>query len=107
MGVSSSLCLFKMPKRQAKTQNKGPKGVQKSTQPKKKDLPIFRNNMTRPKRVFGIGGAIRPKTDLTRFVKWPKYIRLQRQRAILLKRLKVPPMINQFSRTADRNTAQA
>jgi len=34
-------------------------------------------------RSFGIGRAIRPTTDLSRYVVWPKYIRLQRQRAIL------------------------
>jgi len=42
---------------------------------------------------------------LGRFVKWPKYIRIQRQRAILKKRLKVPPSVNQFSKTLDKNTA--
>ena len=47
----------------------------------------------------------RPKRDLTRFVKWPRYIRLQRQRAILYKRLKVPPAINQFTQALDRQTA--
>jgi len=45
------------------------------------------------------------KRDLTRFVKWPKYVRLQRQRRVLLMRLKVPPAIAQFSRTADKNGA--
>uniref|UniRef100_A0A8C6MZP1 60S ribosomal protein L7a n=1 Tax=Mus spicilegus TaxID=10103 RepID=A0A8C6MZP1_MUSSI len=39
------------------------------------------------------------------FVKWPCYIRLQRQRAILYKRLKVPPAINQFTQALDRQTA--
>jgi len=38
-------------------------------------------------------------------VKWPKYIRLQRQRRVLYQRLKVPPAINQFSKTLDKNTA--
>jgi len=56
-------------------------------------------------RSFGIGRAIPPKRDLSRYVLWPKYIRLQRQRAILKKRLKVPPSINQFSRALDKNTA--
>uniref|UniRef100_A0A8C9IIE9 60S ribosomal protein L7a n=1 Tax=Piliocolobus tephrosceles TaxID=591936 RepID=A0A8C9IIE9_9PRIM len=42
---------------------------------------------------------------LTRFVKWPLYIRLQRQRAILSKWLKVPPAINQFTQALDRQTA--
>ena len=48
---------------------------------------------------------IQPKRDLTRFVKWPQYIRVQRQRSILLKRLKIPPPIHQFSQTFDRQTS--
>uniref|UniRef100_A0A914Y9P1 60S ribosomal protein L7a n=1 Tax=Panagrolaimus superbus TaxID=310955 RepID=A0A914Y9P1_9BILA len=58
-------------------------------------------------RNFGIGQDIQPKRDLTRFVRWPKYIRLQRQRAVLLKRLKVPPTINQFRSTADNQTTKS
>ncbi|KAH7906293.1 ribosomal protein L4 [Hygrophoropsis aurantiaca] len=54
---------------------------------------------------FGIGQDVRPKTDLTRFVKWPEYVRLQRQKVILSQRLKVPPAIAQFSHTLDKNTA--
>ena len=54
-------------------------------------------------RNFRIGGDIQPKRDLTRFVKWPKYIRIQRQKRILLQRLKVPPALNQFSKTIDKN----
>ena len=54
---------------------------------------------------FGIGQDIRPKSDLTRFVKWPEYVRLQRQKVILHQRLKVPPAIAQFSHTLDKNTA--
>jgi large subunit ribosomal protein L7Ae len=42
---------------------------------------------------------------LTRFVKWPEYVRLQRQKVILNKRLKVPPAIAQFGQTLDKNTA--
>ena len=38
-------------------------------------------------------------------VKWPEYIRLQRQKKILNLRLKVPPAIAQFSNVLDRNTA--
>merc|ERR1712137_594557 len=56
-------------------------------------------------RIFGIGQDLPPKRELNRFVKWPKYIRLQRQRRILYKRLKVPPSINQFNQTLDKNTA--
>lgn len=56
-------------------------------------------------RNFGIGRDIQPKRDVTRFVKWPHYVRLQRQKRILYQRLKVPPSINQFSQTLDANTS--
>ena len=51
------------------------------------------------------GQNVQPSRDLTRFVKWPEYVRLQRQRVILNQRLKVPPAIAQFSNTLDKNTA--
>jgi large subunit ribosomal protein L7Ae len=57
-------------------------------------------------RNFGIGQAIPPKRDLTRFVKWPKYVKLQRQRRILLRRIRVPPALNQFTNALDKNTAK-
>jgi len=38
-------------------------------------------------------------------VKWPEYVRLQRQRKILNMRLKVPPAIAQFQNVLDRNQA--
>ncbi|EYE91027.1 60S ribosomal protein eL8 [Aspergillus ruber CBS 135680] len=56
-------------------------------------------------RNFGIGQDIQPKRNLGRFVKWPEYVRLQRQKKILNLRLKVPPSIAQFQSTLDRNTA--
>lgn len=56
-------------------------------------------------RSFAIGQDIQPSRDLTRFVKWPEYVRLQRQRVILNQRLKVPPAIAQFSNALDKNTA--
>ncbi|KAI9208085.1 50S ribosomal protein L30e-like protein [Polychytrium aggregatum] len=56
-------------------------------------------------RSFVIGQDIQPVRNLSRFVKWPEYVRLQRQKAVLRQRLKVPPAINQFSKTADKNTA--
>ncbi|CAN6935950.1 unnamed protein product [Brassica oleracea var. botrytis] len=63
--------------------------------------PLFER---RPKQ-FGIGGALPPKKDLTRYIKWPKSIRLQRQKRILKQRLKVPPALNQFTKTLDKNLA--
>jgi len=56
-------------------------------------------------RNYRLGGDIQPKRDLTRFVRWPKYVRLQRAKRIMLCRLKVPPTINQFQMTIDKNQA--
>ena len=56
-------------------------------------------------RNFGIGQDIQPRRNLSRMVKWPEYVRLQRQRKVLNLRLKVPPAIAQFNNTLDRNTA--
>ncbi|XP_054825555.1 60S ribosomal protein L7a-2-like [Prosopis cineraria] len=63
--------------------------------------PLFEK---RPKQ-FGIGGALPPKRDLTRFVKWPKTVQIQRKKRILTQRLKVPPALNQFTKTLDKNLA--
>lgn len=43
------------------------------------------------------------KKDAERFIKWPKYIRIQRQRRIFCQKLKIPPAIFQFTRTLDKN----
>merc|ERR1739848_911278 len=85
------------------------KGKRVATAPIKK-LGLKKKAQQNPlfeKRVknFGVGQDIQPKRDLTRFVRWPKYIKLQRQRAVLQQRLKVPPSINQFTQTLDKQTA--
>jgi large subunit ribosomal protein L7Ae len=65
--------------------------------------PLFKN---RPKK-YGIGASLRPKSkvNLYRFVKWPRYIRLQRHKQVLLNRIKVPPAINQFRFGLEKNHA--
>ncbi|MBZ3881148.1 60S ribosomal protein L7a [Sciurus carolinensis] len=63
--------------------------------------PLYK---TKPKNL-GIRQDIQPKRDITCFVKCPHYIRLQQQRALLYKQLKVPPMINQFAQSLDCQTA--
>jgi large subunit ribosomal protein L7Ae len=68
---------------------------------KKAENPLFPK---RPKN-FRIGGDIRAKKDLSRFVKWPKNVRIQRQRKILYQRLAIPPAVNQFSFTVEKNQA--
>ncbi|OWM87493.1 hypothetical protein CDL15_Pgr022604 [Punica granatum] len=56
---------------------------------------------------FGIGGALPPKRNLTRFVKFPKTVQIQRKSWILKQRLKVPPTLNQFTKTLDKNLGHA
>ncbi|KAI5708728.1 hypothetical protein M8J76_001918 [Diaphorina citri] len=73
----------------------------KKVEVKKVVNPLFEKKA----RNFGIGQDIQPKRDLSRFVKWPKYIRIQRQKAVLQKRLKVPPPVHQFTQAVDKQTA--
>lgn len=62
----------------------------------KKQVKVVDPLIQKRPRNFGIGQDIQPKRDLTRFVKWPRYIRVQRQQAILYQRIKVPPPVAQF-----------
>lgn len=78
-----------------------PVGLKKTETKKPTKNSLFEK---RP-RNFAIGQDIQPKRDLTRFVRWPKYIRIQRQTAVLQKRLKIPPTINQFKFTLDKPNA--
>eukprot|EP00569_Conticribra_weissflogii_P002742 CAMPEP_0171338392 /NCGR_PEP_ID=MMETSP0878-20121228/7299_1 /TAXON_ID=67004 /ORGANISM="Thalassiosira weissflogii, Strain CCMP1336" /LENGTH=263 /DNA_ID=CAMNT_0011840169 /DNA_START=50 /DNA_END=841 /DNA_ORIENTATION=- len=83
---------------------KGSKTAKKAvpTKAPTKADPLF---PSRP-RSFNVGGAIRPAgRDLSRFVRWPKYVRIQRQRVVLYQRLKVPPSINQFTKAIGKNEA--
>lgn len=51
-------------------------------------------------------GNLQPKRDLTRFVRWPRYITLQRQKRVLLQRINIPPTLNQFNLTLDKEWAE-
>ena len=66
-------------------QGKGIKTKKASKKVEKKAHPLFEKKP----RNFRIGNNVQPKRNLTRFVKWPKYIRLQRQKVVLQTRLKV------------------
>ncbi|KAF8918654.1 50S ribosomal protein L30e-like protein [Mucidula mucida] len=85
----SSLKLKKRPPKtkagSAKKPAAAPFGASKATKAKKN--PLFE---AKPKN-FGIGQDVQHTTDLTRFVKWPEYVRLQRQKVILNQRLKYRP----------------
>merc|ERR1712144_146926 len=79
------------------------KKVTKSAAPR---IEFPRSAVEKKPRTFSIGGDILPpKRNLTRFVKWPKYVRLQRSKMTLLKRIKIPPAINQFSNSFDKRQA--
>merc|ERR1711915_321282 len=95
---------YKMPPKKVtkKVKKVAPAPYQTSKPTPKKAVNVLLEK--RPKN-FGIGADVRPKRDLTRFVRWPKYIRLQRQKRILCQRLKVPPSINQFTQTLEQQTA--
>ncbi|XP_075255808.1 large ribosomal subunit protein eL8-like [Convolutriloba macropyga] len=77
-----------------------------AAQKPKKKTPWAGLTVKKPKN-FGIGNDIQPKRDLRRFMKWPKYIVLQRKARILSKRIKVPAPIAQFTRTADKSLSLA
>ena len=81
----------KKPSRGAVVASKGSKA--KSTN------SLFKKNT----RNFRIGGDIQPTRNLTRFVKWPKYVRIQRQKRVLMMRLKKPAALNIFSNILDKN----
>merc|ERR1712029_1019483 len=91
---------------QKKSKKKGKKVAAAPLAVKKPEVKRVKNPLfvARP-RSFEIGQHIQPKRDLSRFVKWPKYVRLQRQKAVLQTRLKIPPALNQFHTTLDKQSA--
>merc|ERR1712142_1144602 len=91
----------KTKKVKVKTKKVAPAPYQTSKPTPKKAVNVL---IEKRPRNFGIGADVQPKRDLSRFVRWPKYIRLQRQKRILYERLKVPPSINQFTQTLDQQT---
>jgi len=68
---------------------------------KAKSHPLFEKT---PKN-FRVGGDIQPKKNLHRYVRWPKCVKLQRMKKIMIMRLKMPPALNQFNMTIDKNQA--
>jgi len=87
-----------------KSGNKGPAKVSAKEKVKrwKNSHPHLFPGLTKN---YSIGNDVQPKRDLSRMVKWPRYIRLQRKKKILRERLKIPPAIHQFSKTIDKNSA--
>ena len=90
-----------MPKSKKSSSSKGrrAKPYEKKAAPKASTDPLY---PAKP-RNFRVGGDVRHATDLSRMVKWPRYVRIQRQRKILYQRLKVPPQIAQFTRCLSKD----
>jgi len=95
-----------MPKAQ-KSKSKQPAPAPYKAAPKQEaEKTSSKNPLIESRKLrFGIGGALRKNVDLGRYVKWPKYVRLQRQRKVLYERLKVPPAIAQFGNTLEKATS--
>lgn len=93
----------------AANKTKAPKGDKTTLKQtiEKTDKADYKKLFVPRKKDFGIGKALKPKTalNLYRYVKWPKYIRVQRQRRILLQRFSIPPAVEQFSKCADKQLA--
>lgn len=76
--------------------------IDESYKKKYRDLKLDHLFKARPKKYNPSKPA--PKKDLSRVVKWPKYIVTQRKKTILKKRLKIPPPVHQFSFTLNKKT---
>nr|CCD13186.1 unnamed protein product [Trypanosoma congolense IL3000] len=59
--------------------------------------------VARPKD-FGIGRDVPYARDLSRFMRWPTFVTMQRKKRVLQRRLKVPPALNQFTKVLDRTS---
>ena len=55
---------------------------------------------------FKFGNDVRPRIVKSRFVKFPRYVQLQRQKRILMKRLKCPPALAQFFDPLEKDTCK-
>lgn len=71
----------------------------------KKKLPRFLFKWLKPSRLMGSGGVMRKSQGLGRLMRWPKYVKLQRQRKVLMQRLKIPPALNIFNSACSKDFA--
>ena len=71
----------------------------------KEKLILQKHPLAQPSpKNFCHGNDIRPRIVKSRFVKFPRYVQLQRQKRILMKRLKCPPALAQFFDPLDKDT---
>ena len=81
------------------------KKTQVSDKAPKEKLILQKHPLAQPSpKNFRHGNDIRPRIVKSRFVKFPRYVQLQRQKRILMKRLKCPPALAQFFDPLDKDT---
>ena len=81
------------------------KKTQVSDKAPKEKLILQKHPLAQPApKNFRHGNDIRPRIVKSRFVKFPRYVQLQRQKRILMKRLKCPPALAQFFDPLDKDT---
>ena len=74
--------------------------------PSKEKILTQKHPLSQPSpKNFRFGNDVRPRIVKSRFVKFPRYVQLQRQKRILIKRLKCPPALAQFFEPLDKDAS--
>ena len=86
---------------------KNNKNVESSKPKQKEKIKEEKHPLCQPNpKNFRFGNDVRPRIVKSRFVKFPRYVQLQRQKRILMKRLKCPPALAQFFDPLDKDTTK-
>uniref|UniRef100_A0A0A9XYM7 60S ribosomal protein L7a n=1 Tax=Lygus hesperus TaxID=30085 RepID=A0A0A9XYM7_LYGHE len=78
--------------------------LQKSNKMSVKKKPSTVSHFAARPKNFGIGHDVPYARDLSRFMRWPTFVTMQRKKRVLQRRLKVPPALNQFTKVLDRSS---
>ena len=83
------------------------KKIRKAQDKPKEKILTQKHPLSQPSpKNFRFGNDIRPRIVKSRFVKFPRYVELQRQKRILMKRLKCPPALAQFFDPLDKDESK-
>lgn len=83
------------------------KKIKKAQDKPKEKILTQKHPLSQPSpKNFRFGNDIRPSIVKSRFVKFPRYVELQRQKRILMKRLKCPPALAQFFDPLDKDESK-
>jgi len=112
MPKASSVLVAKKTKKGSKSSKRSKEAVAKVAPKRRKTArtaiaPFVFAKAFKPSKKIGSGGVMPKSAALGRLMRWPRYVKLQRQRKILLQRLSIPPAINLFSQTASKPLARA